>query len=312
MNERQKKSDKGIKFNTIIYEKDKEQPQIIYITLNRPDKSNAVSIGKGNMTQEIIDAMAMVNEDPDVKIAVFRAAGKNFSGGYDLSQVYRVYGGTPSFRPYQRQRLMVDDTQIFGFIRSILNCVKVTMAQVHGWCIEAAVWLVEACDIAIATENSKFAHRGNRLAFGGFPVMPLELLGGSAKKNVEMLITGRTVSGIEAENVGVITRAVPEEDLESEVYNLAKAICVIPRDAIVMGKLARRHTYNQVGAIGLDSAVVYHTLGTNIRYGEDERDMMFIRSREEKGSAKDAFRDFHAKFEDALDKTKYFKSYRPE
>ncbi len=310
MNEKQKKSDKAVEFNTILYEKDKKQPQIVYITLNRPDKSNAVSIGKGNMTQEIIDAMAMVNEDPDVKVAVFRAAGKNFCGGYDLSQVYRVYGGTPSFRPYQRQRLMVDDTQIFGYIRSVLNCVKITIAQVHGWCIEAAIWLVEACDIAIAADKAKFAHRGNRLAFGGFPVMPLELIGGSAKKNVEMLITGRTVSGIEAENVGIITRAVPEEDLISEVHNLAKAICVIPRDAIVMGKLARRHTYNQIGAIGLDSAVVYHTLGTNIRYGEDERDMMFIRSREEKGSAKDAFHDFHAKFEDALDKTKYFKSYR--
>jgi enoyl-CoA hydratase len=300
------------KFNTILYEKDKEEPQIVYITLNRPEKSNAVSIGRGCMTQEIKDAMDMVNEDPDVKLAIFRGAGKNFCAGYDLEQVYRVYGGSPTFRPYQRMRLMVDDTQIFGYVRAILSCVKVTIAQVHGWCIEAAIWLTEACDIAVAADNAKFAHRGNRLAFGGFPVMPLELLGSHTKKTVELLITGRTISGEEAEKIGIITKAVPLEDLEAEVYNLAKAICVIPRDAITLGKMARRQTYEQVGALQLNSAVVYHTMGTNIRYDKDEKDLMFIKGREDAGSAKDAFHRFHQIFEDALDKTKYFKSYRPK
>ena len=73
------------------------------------------------------------------------------------------------------------------------------------------------------------------------------------------------------------------EDLESEVYNMARAIYVIPRDAVIIGKLSRRHTFNQVGALQVDSAVVYHTLGTNIRYAQDERDLMFIKDREESG-----------------------------
>ena len=301
-----------MKFNTLRYEKDKEKPQIVNIFLNRPEKSNAISLGKGNMTQEIKDAVEMVNEDLDVKIAIFRGCGRNFCAGYDLEQVYRIYGGTPTFRPFQRSRLMVDDTQVFGFVRAVQNCVKVTMAEIHGWCIEAGIWLVEACDIAIAADNAKFAHRGNRLAFGGFPVNALELLGGHAKKNTELLITGRTVSGSEAEEIGIITKAVPEEDLKSEVHSLARAICTVPRDAIVMGKIARRHTYNQAGVLSLDSSVVYHTMGTNIRYGEDEKDLMFLRDREEKGTAKEAFHKFHQLFEDELDKTKYFKSYRPK
>ncbi len=305
-------NEERVKFNTIRFEKDKEQPQIVYITLNRPEKSNAVSIGRGYMTQEIKDAMDMVNEDPDVKVAIFRGAGKNFCAGYDLEQVYRVYGGTATFRPYQRTRLMVDDTQIMGFVRAILDCVKVTMVQVHGWCIEAAIWLTEACDIAVAADNTKFAHRGNRLAFGGFPLMPLELLGSHTKKTVELLITGRTISGKEAEQIGIITKSVPKEDLEAEVYNLARAICVVPRDAITVGKLARRHTYDQVGALNLDSAVVYHTMGTNIRYAKDEQQLMFIKGREQAGSAREAFHKFHQIFEDALDKTKYFKSYRSD
>jgi len=297
-------------FSTLLYEKDKEEPHIVYITLNRPDKSNAVSIGRGNMTQEIIDAMALVNEDQGVKVAIFRGAGKNFCAGYDLEQVYRVYGGTPTNRPYQMMRLMIDDTQILGFVKAVLNCTKVTIAQIHGWCIEAALWLTEACDIAVAAENAKFAHRGNRLAFGGFPVMPLELMSGHTKKTVELLITGRTISGTEAERIGIVTQAVPEADLESETYNLARAVSVVPHDAITMGKFARRHTFNQVGALQVDSAVVYHTLGTNIKYAKDEGHLQFIKSREEKGSARNAFTDFHKVFDDALNKTKYFKSYR--
>ena len=298
-----------MKFTHIRYEKDEKQPQIVYITLNRPEKANAISIGRGFMTQEIRDAIEQTNEDEDVKVAIFRGEGKNFSAGYDLEQVYRVYGGTPTFRPYQRRRLITDDTQIFGFIRAIFACTKITMAQIHGWCVEAGMWIPEACDIAIAANNAKFAHRGQRLAFGGYPIIPLVLLEGNIKKLIELLITGRTISGAEAETTGIVTKAVPSEDLESEVYNLAKAICVIPRDAIVMGKYARRHTLDQVGLLQLDSGVVYHTLGTNIRYGEDEKDLMFIRGREEMGSARESFHKHHELFEDALNKTKYFKSY---
>jgi len=303
------KPKKGMEFTTIRYEKDKEQSQIVYITLNRPEKANAISVGRGFMTQEITDAMDMVNEDDEIKVAIFRGEGKNFSAGYDLEQVYRVYGGTTTFRPYQRNRLIIDDKQIHGFIRAILACSKITIAQVHGWCVEAGLWIPEACDIAIAANNAKFAHRGQRLAFGGYPIIPLVLLEGNIKKLIELLITGRTISGAEAETTGIVTKAVPPEDLESEVCNLAKAICVIPRDAIVMGKYARRHTLDQVGLLQLDSGVVYHTLGTNIRYGEDERDLMFIRGREKMGSAKESFHKHHEIFEKALNKTKYFKSY---
>lgn len=304
-------SPEATQFTTIRYEKDAEQPQIVWLTLNRPDKSNAISIGKGCMTQEIKDAMDLVNEDDDVKVVIFRGEGTNFSAGYDLDQVYRVYGGSPTFKPYQRRRLLVDDTQVTGYLKAISECLKVTVCMIHGWCIEAGLWIGEACDISIAASNARFAHRGNRLAFGGMPTMPLELLGGHTKKLTEILITGRAISAAEAEEMGIITRAVPPEDLESEVYNLAKAICVIPRDAVTMGKLARRHVLNRAGVLSTDLCVVYHTLGTNIRYKEDETDLMFIKDREG-GKAGDAFRKFHKNFEDALEKTKYFKSCRPE
>ena len=299
------------KYKTILYEKDKEAPKVVYITLNRPDKANAISIGPEEMTGEIKDVMNWVNHDDDVKVVIFRGAGKNFSAGFDLSMVYRIYGGDPKIRPSQGIRLQVDQDELYGFPRAILDCNKVVITQIHGWCIEAALYIVKCSDIVIAAENAKISQRGQRLAFGGLPTLPLELLMGHTKKIVELILTGRTISGKEAEEVGLVTKAVPAEDLESETHNLAAAISILPLDAIIMGKVARRHMLERLGVTSLKEVITYHTLSTNIKYTPDERELMFIKDREGMGE-KEAFHKLHEKYEEALDKTKYFKSYRPE
>lgn len=298
-------------YRTILYDKDKEVPTILYITLNRPEKRNAISIGPEEITGELQDAVCKANGDEQVKVVIFRGAGDHFSAGFDLSMVYRVYGGRPGMRPPQAIRLRIDEDQLYGMPRAVLGCKKVTIAQVHGWCIEAGMWVVESCDIAIATKNAKFAHRGQRLAFGGKPFIPLELLMGHTKKITELLITGRTINGEEAEQAGIVTKAVEPEDLEEEVYNLAKAICLLPSDAIAVGKMCRRHIYDALGLTSIMSGIVYHTLGTNVTYRPEERETVFVRDREQEG-AREAFHKLHNAFEEALSKTKYFKSYDSE
>jgi enoyl-CoA hydratase len=297
-------------YKQILYEKDGSIPHILYITLNRPEKNNAVSIGAAEMTGEIKDAMARANHDDEVKVVIFRGAGKNFSAGFDLSMVYRVYGGGPNVKPSQRGRLQMDQDEIYGFPRAILDCNKVTISQVHGWCIEAGLYFVKCCDLALAAENAKISQRGQRLAFGGLPIVPLELFMGYTKKMTEFILTGRTVSGTEAEEIGIVNKAVPAEDLESEVFNLAKAISVLPRDAIVMGKVSRRHTLSALGMDRLSEVIVYHTLATGIKYTEDEKDLMFIKDRETMGH-REAFHKLHEKYEAALNETKHFRSYDP-
>ncbi len=298
------------KYNTILFEQDKESPFVWYLTLNRPDKNNAISIGPNEMTGEIKDAMRRANHDDNVKVVVIRGAGKNYCAGFDLSFVYRVYGGDPGTKPTQRKRLQVDQDELYGFPQAILDCNKVVMVQVHGWAIEAGLYITKCADIVIAAENAKFSQRGQRLAFGGLPTLPLELLMGHTKKVNELIITGRTFSGKEAEEVGYVTKAVPEEDLESEVQALATAISVLPRDAIVMGKFARRHMSDRLGLSCLKEVITYHTLSTNISYTRDEKDLMFIKDREGMGE-REAFHKLHEKYEAELDKTKYFKSYDP-
>lgn len=297
------------KFKTLLYEKDEAEPRIVFVTLNRPEKYNAISIGPNDVTGELQKAVKAAEQDDQIKVIIFKAAGKNFSAGFDLSMVYRVYGGKPTVHPYQATRLKVDEDQLMGFPHTIFNCKKVTIAQVHGWCIEAGIYLVEHCDIAIAATNSKFAHRGQRLAFGGMP-WPIEFLS-HAKKQTELIITGRTISGKEAEEAGIITKAVPLKDLESEVYNLAKAVCLLPADALAMGKMARKHTYFEMGVNNPWNMMTYHTLGTNLVYKDDEKESIFIRDREKLGE-KEAFHKLHGMMEDALNKTKHFRSYTGE
>jgi len=298
-------------YSSIRYEIDEKEPQIGYLTLDRPDKANAIGIGPGQMTEEIIDAVASANNNDELKVLIFRGNGKNFSAGFDLSMVYRVYGGSPTVRPHQAKKLQIDNDHVLGMPRAILNCNKVTIAQVHGWCIEAGMWIAECCDIAIAARNAKFAHRGQRLAFGGMVFMPLELLQGHTKKITELLLTGRTFSAEEAEHDGVITRAVDPADLESEVYSLAKALCLIPIDAVVMGKSARRLQYEATGMTNVLTQTILHTLSTNIVYAQKEKDIVFIRDRETKGT-REAFHRLHDAFDEALDRTKYFRNYRGE
>jgi enoyl-CoA hydratase len=301
----------NIKYKTLTYERDKEEPKVIYITLNRPDKNNAISIGEEEMTGEIKDAMWQVNHDDNCNVVVFKGSGKNFCAGFDLSMVYRVYGGDPKFKPSERIRLQTDQDQLYGFPQAILDCNKVTIVQCHGWCIEAGLYIVKCADIAIAADTAKFSQRGQRLAFGGLPTLPLELLMGHTKKVVETIITGRTISGKEAEEEGYVTKAVPEADLESEVQNLARAIALLPRDAVVMGKVSRRHMLERLGVTSLKEVITYHTLCTNLKYEDDEKELMFIRDREGMGE-KAAFHKMHEQYEERLNKTKYFKSYKPE
>jgi enoyl-CoA hydratase len=299
------------KFKSITLEKDKEEPKITYLTLNRPDKNNAISIGEEEMTGDIKKAMWEINHDDDCNVVIFRGAGKNFSAGFDLSMVYRIYGGAKDYKPNQRIRLQTDQDQLYGFPQAILDCNKVVMVQVHGWCIEAGLYIVKAADVVIAADTAKFSQMGQRLAFGGLPTLPIELVMGHTKKVEEILLTGRTISGVEAEEAGYVTKAVPEADLESEVYNLAAAIALLPRDCVVMGKFARRHMLDRLGLTNLKEVILYHTFSTNLKYSPDERELMFIRDRESMGE-RAAFHKMHELYEERLNKTKYFRSYRPE
>lgn len=271
---------------TLIYEKkDYDEGSVVYLTMNKPDTLNALNI---EFSHEIDAALDEVEKDDDVKAVVMKGSGKAFSAGYDLGRVYYVYGGgtgkpeDKKRRPSQRARLAYDRWRAES-LRRIFFLDKITIAQVHGYCIGGGLYMSLCCDMTICENDSKIGHAEQRLGFSGamyvFPIL-VSLIG--HKKAREMLLTGNLYDGKEAERIGLVNRTVPRDRLDDEVERLAQSMTLLPRDGIAIGKATARLAYD---ALGLSSSFgqgyLGHTMFTNTRFEEDEYN--FLKRRRDVG-----------------------------
>lgn len=193
-----------------------------YVTLNRPEKLNALTM---KMYSLVRDAMDVLEDDDSIRVIILRGKGKAFSSGYDLND----QGGT-------------DHVEIRRVFERIANAArhkiwshpKPTIAQIHGYCLGGAHDLALACDIAIASEDAKLGVP--EIKFGGgaaFLLMPWVL---GLRKTKELLLTGQTISGHEAAQIGLVNYAVPAQDLEKKVLSMAKELALIPTPAMQLQK----------------------------------------------------------------------------
>ncbi len=284
-------------YKGILYEKD---GAIARITINEPEKLNPLGFPR---MAEVDQALTEAEEDDDVKVIIFKGAGRAFSAGHDLREVYYVYEdqdklkpGEKKRRPSQRARLRIDVRKTSEEWRHLLYCWKPTIAQVHGYCIEGALYLSTFCDITIAAEDAKLGFSAQRLTGGGgtswVTAMLMYLVGPKVMR--ELFLTGKMISGKEAERIGLINRAVPADKLETEVNNIAQAICEQPRDGITIGKVFTMLTYERLGiGEGLLHGGIGHSMITNMRFEADE--FNFLKGRKEVGLTK-TFKESHGRY----------------
>ncbi len=175
------------------------QSGIVRITLNRAP-ANVLSV---EMMQEIGVALDSLEFQRDVKLVVLNATGKYFSAGYDLNDHLgdRAYMMLESFRRIFEAMSRID---------------KPTLAVIAGPALGAGCLLAAACDITLAGESVKLGHP--EIRGGVFNTMAAALLPRlvGRKRAYEMLMLGTTLSAVEAERAGLITRAVPDDKLEAE------------------------------------------------------------------------------------------------
>ena len=271
---------------TLIYEKeDFEEGSMVTLTMNKPETLNALNI---EFSREIDEALTEVEQDDDVKVVVFKGAGKSFSCGYDLGRVYFVYGGgsgkpeDKSRRPSQRSRLAYDRWRSDS-LRRIFLLDKITIAQVHGYCIGGGLYMSLCCDMTIAAEDAKIGHSEQRLGFSGaMYVFPIEVALIGQKRARELLLTGKLIDGTEAERIGLVNQVVPADQLETETRKLARSMTLLPRDGIAIGKATARLAYDSMGlSSAFGQGYLGHTLFTNIRYEPGE--FNFIKRRRDVG-----------------------------
>jgi enoyl-CoA hydratase/carnithine racemase len=195
------------------------------ITLNRPEKRNALSL---ELMQVLIGTLRDVSAEPGVRVIVLEAAGSAFSAGHDLSEM--IGRDVPFF-----QRLFDVCTELMETIHRVPQPV---IAKVHGIATAAGCQLVATCDLAVATEDSRFATSGVR--FGLFCSTPGVAVSRnlSRKHALEMLLTGRFVDAATAERWGLVNRVVPAGRLMDEAMALAEAIASKPPATLAIGKEA--------------------------------------------------------------------------
>lgn len=140
-----------------------------YITINRPEKKNAMTSA---MFEALMEAYDRAEDDDDVRVVVLTGVGEDFCTGHDLAEVGKEYGeptlddkGRPR-RPSQRVRLAYDQRYINRF-RRIYDSLKPTLSLVKGYCLGGGLYLAEASDLVIAADTAKMGHPEQKLGLSG-------------------------------------------------------------------------------------------------------------------------------------------------
>ena len=211
-----------------------------WITLNRPDKLNAMN---GDVVHRLRERLEQVEDDDSVKVVVITGAGRAFSAGYDISEeVADHIDGAERWRT-----VLAEDVDLAMRLWSLS---RPTIAAVRGWCLAGACELAMACDMIVATEDARFGEP--EIRYGSGPValiMPFVL---GQKKTNELLFTGDSIDAAEAYRCGLVNRVVPDAGLEAAVDELVRKIAPTPLPVLRLTKLALTRAYE---AMGLRTAV---------------------------------------------------------
>ena len=196
---------------------------IATIFLNRPEKRNALSL---NTLEEMIHALKDVATRQELRVVVLRGKGSIFSAGHDLKELAK--GDLQNYR-----HIFATCMKMMLLLYEIPQPV---IAGVHGIATAAGCQLVAACDLAIATEDARFATPGVKIGFFcTTPMVPLSRVVGR-KKALEMLFTGEFISAQEAMQFGLVNKIVPPEELDDAIRRLAEHICEFSRTVLGTGK----------------------------------------------------------------------------
>lgn len=217
------------------------QDRFAVVTLNRPDRRNALSL---ELMSELTACLDNVGRDPGIRAVILAAAGKVFCAGHDLSEM--VARSAEEYR-----RIFDVCTDMMTKIQSIPQPV---IAEVQGVATAAGCQLVATCDLAIASEEAGFATPGVRIGlFCSTPMVALSRAIGR-KRAMEMLLTGRMIDARTAADWGLVNRVTTAAELGTETRKLACRIAEASGFVVGIGKQA---FYTQ---IDLDQAKAYaHT-----------------------------------------------------
>lgn len=199
--------------------------RIAWVTLNRPEKRNAMSPTLNLEMREVLENLEL---DSEAKVLVLTGTGTAWSAGMDLKEYFREVDGQPEI--YQEK--ICRDSCIWQW-QMLRMYAKPTIAMVNGWCFGGAFTPLVACDLAIASEEAVFG-----LSEINWGIPPGNLVSKAVadtighRKALEYIMTGATFTGVEAASMGLVNRAVPLSRLREETTTLA--LILAEKNAVVL------------------------------------------------------------------------------
>src|SRR4051794_19504942 len=189
------------------------------ITLNRPNQLNALSTG---MMRELTETVRQLADREEVRVIVIRGAGRAFSAGHDLREM--------------KARTLDEERAIFAGCTEMMQTIQAipqpVIAAVHGVATAAGCQLVATCDLALCTDDARFATSGIR--YGLFCSTPgVAVARNIGRKNaLYMLLTGRFIDAATAERWGLVNRALPAAELDAAVDELVAELAALSRETL--------------------------------------------------------------------------------
>ncbi len=217
-------------FELLLFEKQeieaKPSGSIAWITLNRPEKFNAVNL---QMRDELWTAMEWVRADPDVGVIVLRGAGAAFSAGADITE----FGTAPSYVDARRAR---HERDLWGLMLAI---EKPMIAAIHGYAFGAGCEMSLCCDLRVASDDATFGLPEVSLGYvpsaGGTQLLPRTIAPGNA---LLMILTGDPIDADQALAYGLVQYLVPRAELYAKAEELARRVIARPAGAVTRAKEA--------------------------------------------------------------------------
>lgn len=217
-------------------------PQVRRLTLNRPNKRNALS---NLLRRQLFEQLEAGDRNPEIRVLILRGAGTCFSAGYDLAE------GSADGLPFhtapgagQWPRHVVD-----GAFR-IWDLSKPVIAQVHGWCLAGGSELAAACDLVYVAEDARIGYPPVRSMSPPDNQFYPWLCG--LRSAMELMLTGDAMSGLEAVAAGFANRAFPETALDDEVLRIAARVALVPTD---IQSINKRSVHRAMEIMGLRAAI---------------------------------------------------------
>ncbi|ORV86188.1 enoyl-CoA hydratase/isomerase family protein [Mycolicibacterium iranicum] len=250
------------------------EPHIAVITINRPDRRNAIL--SPDMHVLFKERLDRAEADDDVKVVILTAEGKDFSSGDDVRRLPVEQAGLTKGKRLPQTARLGNARRLHRHLTNWLEFPKTVIAACQGATLGAGMNLALAADILVVSEDMYLARPQARIGFAGFSTaMPLALLKLGPNRGYEAMITGRKVRAAELKEWGVAASIVPADGLRDEALRYARAIAHHSADGLMVGKHALITFWNAVGmAQFADWVPMGHSVFSNLSWREGEFNFM--------------------------------------